>query len=184
MFVQLSIELITKAIKLFCKKNGVEMKAKDAEKILSSLVEDDSVEKHFFCGATCVKSKRTCMKEVDDEDAHCYVHDPDRKCKGTTIKGKSCRSVAKVGEDYCSRHHDQGERSGKGKKRVILEQDESASEDESVPKKRSPKKPSKKETKKSKYTHTSEYVVDSEVRRNLPREPQKNIRRIPKKLKK
>jgi hypothetical protein len=175
MFVQLSIELITKAIKLFCKKNGVEMKAKDVEKILSSLVEDDSVEKHFFCGATCVKSKRTCMKEVDDEDAHCYVHDPDRKCKGTTIKGENCRSVAKVGEDYCHRHHDQGGRSGKGKatkqpmkreligvNKSFLRPDDSSEEEEP---------PKKKKSKESKP------VVSSEDEENVSEEEETRKKR-------
>jgi hypothetical protein len=159
MYVQLTIELITKAIQLFCQK---EIKEKDARKICESLAEDDDVEKHHFCEATCVKSKRTCMKKVEDHGMHCYVHDPDRKCHGITLKGDRCRSVAKVGEMYCTKHHDQGGRSGKGKKQAIVEQDESTSEDELAPRKKSPKKPSKKETKKSKSTHTSEDVVDSE----------------------
>jgi hypothetical protein len=181
MHVQLNIELITKTIQLFCQK---EIKEKDARKICESLAEDDDVEKHHFCGATCVKSKRTCMKEVDDHGMHCHVHDPDRKCKGTTIKGVNCRSVAKIGEDYCNRHHDQGGRSGKGRKRVIVEQDESASEDEPVLNKKSPRKASKKETKKSKSTHTSEYVVDSEEESLSDEEsapPKKNKKRPSKK---
>ncbi|KAF8923262.1 hypothetical protein BGZ52_010031, partial [Haplosporangium bisporale] len=59
-YVQLTIKLITKAIKLFCKE---EINKKDAKKICKSLAKDDEVEKHYFCRATCTKSKHICMKE-------------------------------------------------------------------------------------------------------------------------
>ncbi|KAF9299782.1 hypothetical protein BG003_003578, partial [Podila horticola] len=95
MYVQLTIELITKAIKLFCKE---EINKKDAKKICKSLVKDDEVEKHTFCEAICTKSKLICLKKVDEDGMFCYVHDPKRKCHGTTKKGDRCGSVAKAGE--------------------------------------------------------------------------------------
>ncbi|KAG0007684.1 hypothetical protein BGZ81_004656, partial [Podila clonocystis] len=104
MYIQLTIELIAKAIELFCTKRGVEMNAKDAKKIYSSLAGDDDLVKHYFCEAKC-KSKNICMKEVGDEGMLCHVHDPNHKCQGKTIKGERCGNVAKVGEDYCWRHH-------------------------------------------------------------------------------
>ncbi|KAF9302541.1 hypothetical protein BG003_002360, partial [Podila horticola] len=130
MYVQLTIELITKAIKLFCKE---EISKKDAKKICKSLAMDDEVEKHYFCGATCTKSKRICMKEVKEEDMQCHVHDPERKCHGITIKGNKCGSVASRGGEYCRRHLEQVE---PRKKRHVKSEVESP--------------------------HTPEYVVDSE----------------------
>ncbi|KAG9068281.1 hypothetical protein KI688_011876 [Linnemannia hyalina] len=106
-YVQLTIELITKAFETFSSKKGVEFNKKDANKIFKALDEDDEVERYYFCGEKCTKSKRKCMKEVDDEGMHCYVHDPARKCQGTTIKGANCGSVAKLGETYCGRHREQ-----------------------------------------------------------------------------
>ncbi|KAI1311899.1 hypothetical protein EDD11_003261 [Mortierella claussenii] len=104
MYVQLTVELVTMAVKLFCKRKGMEMEKKDAKKVFASLVDDDDVVKHYFCGVTCKKSRRACMKEVDDDDSYCHVHDPDRKCSGTTTKGIRCGSAAKSGEEYCWRH--------------------------------------------------------------------------------
>ncbi|KAG9069621.1 hypothetical protein KI688_010525 [Linnemannia hyalina] len=75
--VQLTIELITKAFEAFCYKKGVEFNKKDANKIFKALDEDEEVERYYFCGAKCAKSKRDCMREVD-EGMHCYVHDPAR----------------------------------------------------------------------------------------------------------
>ncbi|KAF9367125.1 hypothetical protein CPB97_006300, partial [Podila verticillata] len=64
MYVQLTVELITMVIQLFCKE---EIKEKDARKICKSLAKDDEVEKHHFCGTTCTKSERICMKEVEKD---------------------------------------------------------------------------------------------------------------------
>ncbi|KAF9200942.1 hypothetical protein BGZ59_003012, partial [Podila verticillata] len=130
MYVQLTIELIAKAIKLFCKE---EINKKDAKKICKSLAKDDEVEKHYFCGATCTKSKHICMKEVKEEDMQCYVHDPEHKCHGITIKGNKCGSVAGRGGEYCHRHLEQVEPQ---KKRHVKSEVEAP--------------------------HTPEYVVDSE----------------------
>jgi hypothetical protein len=101
MYVQLTIELITKAVELFC---GKTIKEKKARKICKFLAEDDEVEKHHFCGTTCTGSKNLCMKEVEEDGMQCYVHNPERKCHGITNKGDRCGSVAKAGLEYC-RHH-------------------------------------------------------------------------------
>ncbi|KAG9073396.1 hypothetical protein KI688_001191 [Linnemannia hyalina] len=106
-YVQLTIKLITKAFETFSSKKGEEFNKKDANKIFKALDEDEEVERYYFCGAKCTKSKRKCMKEVDDEGMHCYVHNPARKCQGTTIKGANCGSVAKLGQTYYGRHQDQ-----------------------------------------------------------------------------
>ncbi|KAI1289075.1 hypothetical protein EDD11_009439 [Mortierella claussenii] len=100
------------AVKLFCNRKGMEMQKKDAKKVFALLADDDEVVKHYFCGAICTTSRRTCMKEVDDNDRHCYLHDPDRKCRGYTLKGDLCGSVAKVGEEYCRRHRVVAENEG------------------------------------------------------------------------
>ncbi|KAG0080050.1 hypothetical protein BGZ93_003030, partial [Podila epicladia] len=104
MYVQLTIELITQAMKLFSQLTGAELTQKQAKMVYKSLVKDDNVDKHYFCGAICTKSQNICMKEVKEESMHCYVHDPENKCQGVTLKGQPCGSVAKVGEDYCYRH--------------------------------------------------------------------------------
>ncbi|KAI1288275.1 hypothetical protein EDD11_010048 [Mortierella claussenii] len=164
MYVQLTIGLITKAIEHFCTKKGMEMNARDAKKIVKMLSKDDEVDKHFFCEATCVKSKHICMKKVDDEDALCYVHDPNRKCQGKTKKGDRCGSVAKVGEKYCGRHRHAKEENSqktpikntktfakkKTKKNMKNQDEDESSEDELV------------SHKKSHKPHSPEDVVDSE----------------------
>ncbi|KAF9975352.1 hypothetical protein BGZ75_000561, partial [Mortierella antarctica] len=185
MYVQLTIELITKAIELFCKKD---VKKKDAKKVYASLVEDDEVDKHYFCGAICTKSKNVCMKQVDGEGKHCNVHDPSRKCQGFTVKGEKCGSVAKMGETHCWRHRGQEEytekRTTKGatprkfqkfteeeKRRFVLHPDyvdpeeithDSASDDETSSDEDTPDPKGKTVKKKSSGLHTPEYVVDSE----------------------
>ncbi|KAI1287854.1 hypothetical protein EDD11_010194 [Mortierella claussenii] len=170
MYVQLTIELVAKAVKLFCSKKKVEMNAKDAKKVFASLVDDNDVAKYFFCEAICKTSKRTCMKEVGDKDMQCHVHDPARKCHGTTALGKSCGSVSKAGEDYCWRHRVVAEKEGSQKrgakktyKKISKEnikkfplhptcdsEEQESSEDEPAPRR------------KSRKPHTPEYVVDSE----------------------
>lgn len=140
MYVQLTIELITKAIELFCKK---EVKKRDARKVYASLVEDVEVEKHYFCGTICIKSKNVCMKQVDEEDKRCHVHDPNRKCQGFTVKGEKCGSVAKMGDTHCWRH--------RGKE----EYTEKRTTKRATPKRKTVEK-------KSPGLHTPEYVVDSE----------------------
>jgi hypothetical protein len=67
MYIQLTFKAISNAFKTLCSKKKVDFNKKDAEKMFKLLAEDDEVEKHYFCGAECVKSKRACMKEVDDE---------------------------------------------------------------------------------------------------------------------
>jgi hypothetical protein len=106
MYVKFTIQLVTEVIKLFCQKKEVDLNVKDAENIFKSLDEDDDVDKHYFCEAKCITSKRICMKKVDDRGMYCYIHDPDRKCQGNTMSGARCGSVAKVGETHCRRHRD------------------------------------------------------------------------------
>ncbi|KAG0010330.1 hypothetical protein BGZ82_003496, partial [Podila clonocystis] len=160
MYVELNIELITKVIGLLCNK---EIKAKYAKKICKSLAMDDDVEKYHFCGATCTKSKRICMKEVKEEGLLCHVHDPERKCQGVTLKGDRCGGVAKVSEMFCFRHREDGEnapkkstyKSKKSKKaKEIVESsendEESACEEDITHKRKRSKKDKKRESKKSK----------------------------------
>jgi hypothetical protein len=106
-YVQLTIEFVAQVIEVFCQKKEMEVNKKDIKKAYSSLVNDNAVEKTFFCGAECTKSKLPCMKKVDDDGMSCHVHDPKRKCQGTTVKGANCGSVAKLGETHCKRHQDQ-----------------------------------------------------------------------------
>ncbi|KAG9062289.1 hypothetical protein KI688_006621 [Linnemannia hyalina] len=157
-YVQLTIELITKAFETFSSKKGVEFNKKDANKIFKALDEDEEVERYYFCGAKCIKSKRKCMKEVDDEGMHCYVHDPARKCQGTTIKGANCGSVAKLGQTYCGRHQDQ---------------------DRGHIKRSNNKAPVDKRTKSSralKKTHTSKFVSSDDDMTSEDEEPKKRKR--------
>jgi hypothetical protein len=157
-YVQLTIELITKAFETFSSKKGVEFNKKDANKIFKALDEDEEVERYYFCGAKCTKSKRKCMKEVDDEGMHCYVHDPARKCQGTTIKGANCGSVAKLGQTYCGRHQDQ---------------------DRGHIKRSNNKAPVDKRTKSSKAlkkTHTSKFVSSDDDMTSEDEEPKKRKR--------
>ncbi|KAG9060723.1 hypothetical protein KI688_009769 [Linnemannia hyalina] len=157
-YVQLTIELITKAFETFSSKKGVEFTKKDANKIFKALDEDEGVERYYFCGAKCTKSKRKCMKEVDDEGMHCYVHDPARKCQGTTIKGANCGSVAKLGETYCGRHREQHKGHMKSSKN---------------------KAPANKRTKSSKITkktHTPEFVPSDDDMTSEDEEPKKRKR--------
>ncbi|KAF9536318.1 hypothetical protein EC957_011580, partial [Mortierella hygrophila] len=101
------MEFVAQVIEVFCHKKKMEMNKKDINKVYSSLVDDDTVEKAFFCGVECAKSKLPCMKKVECDEMFCYVHDPAHKCQGTTIKGANCRSVAKSGETHCKHHRDQ-----------------------------------------------------------------------------
>ncbi|KAK3804501.1 MAG: hypothetical protein JOS17DRAFT_781681 [Linnemannia elongata] len=113
----LAIEPVSKAIKLFCNKRGVEMKEKDAKRIFSALVEDENVHKQHFCGATCPKSKRICMKEEDGKD---------KKPKSQEI----AVDVEVESED---------DKNSKSAKRVVLSSSDESSQDEKPPKKTSKK---------------------------------------------
>ncbi|KAG9068934.1 hypothetical protein KI688_011230 [Linnemannia hyalina] len=97
-YVQLTIELITKAFETFSSKKGVEFNKKDANKIFKALDEDEEVERYYFCGEKCTKSKRKCMKEVDDEGMHCYVHDPARNNNNVPVdkRTKSSKALKKT----------------------------------------------------------------------------------------
>ncbi|KAG9067647.1 hypothetical protein KI688_011234 [Linnemannia hyalina] len=157
-YVQLTIELITKAFETFSSKKGVEFNKKDANKIFKALDEDEEVERYYFCGEKCTKSKRKCMKEVDDEGMHCYVHDPARKCQGTTIKGANCGSVAKLGQTYCGRHQDQD-------RGYIKRSNNNAPVDKRT-----------KSSKALKKTHTSKFVSSDDDMTSEDEEPKKRKR--------
>ncbi|KAG9067643.1 hypothetical protein KI688_012428 [Linnemannia hyalina] len=157
-YVQLTIELITKAFETFSSKKGVEFTKKDANKIFKALDEDEEVERYYFCGEKCTKSKRKCMKEVDDEGIHCYVHDPARKCQGTTIKGANCGSVAKLGQTYCGRHQDQD-------RGYIKRSNNNAPVDKRT-----------KSSKALKKTHTSKFVSSDDDMTSEDEEPKKRKR--------
>lgn len=103
MHVQLTIELVSKVLEHLCTMNNMNISKKDAKKVFAAVVGDDEVEKYYFCGARC-KSKRACMREVPGEGHRCHVHDPERKCKGVTKKGKACNSVVKKDLEYCWQH--------------------------------------------------------------------------------
>jgi hypothetical protein len=109
MFVELTADLIATIVGAFCDRRDIVPKRKDFKKVFSTIVQDDDVEKFYFCEATCVGSGEPCMRQVSDEESYCHFHDPASKCKGTTIKGENCRSVAKIGEDYCKRHQEDDE---------------------------------------------------------------------------
>lgn len=148
MYVQLT-EIVSKAAKLFCNFTGAELKKKHVKRIIKALVDDDNLQKHYFCDAKCVSSERICMRKVDDEGMYCHVHDPDRKCQGNAMSGVRCRSVAKVGETHCRRHLDQAGRHVKRSTKVST-----SSEDER------PAKKVKRDAKKTKNRHTP---VDSDA---------------------
>ena len=138
-------------------------KTKDVKKVFARLVDADAVKKYFFCEVICTTSKRVCMNEVEEEGLRCHVHDPERKCKGRTIKGAKCLSVAKKGEEYCWRHLSATPQQRSTKSQAKADEKsgtsmEEASSDEDVP----PRKKSASKKKASKQPKSPEYVVDSE----------------------
>ncbi|KAF9370304.1 hypothetical protein CPB97_002870 [Podila verticillata] len=152
MYVQLTIKLITKAIQLFCKE---EIKEKEARKICKSLAKDDELEKHYFCGTTCTKSKHICMKEVDDDE------DDEASEDGSVSEDAD----AKPHKKRHSKKHSKKVKKNKSKKSKVKEIVESSEEDEgsvsedddAVPHK---KKHSKKHSKMIKKSKAKEIVQD------------------------
>lgn len=106
MFVELTADLIASIVGAFCERRDIVPKRKDFKKVLNTIVQDDDVEKFYFCEATCVGSGEPCMRQVSDEGSHCHFHDPALKCKGIKLDENPCGAVANKDSDFCWRHQE------------------------------------------------------------------------------
>lgn len=107
MFVELTADLIASIVGAFCERRDIVPKRKDFKKVFNTIVQDDDVEKFYFCEATCVGSGEPCMRQVSDEESYCHFHDPDFRCKGTKLDETPCGAVANKDSDFCWRHQEE-----------------------------------------------------------------------------
>jgi hypothetical protein len=107
MYAKFTINLVETILACICKNVGIDRKNVNAKEIFKKVCKED-IGAFYFCGTVC-KSGKECIKEVASEGMHCYMHDPDRKCQGTTVHGKPCGRIAKIDEDFCCQHRDAGE---------------------------------------------------------------------------
>jgi hypothetical protein len=93
------------------------------------------------------------LKEVEKEGMHCHLHDPKRKCKGSTKKGAKCGGVTKKGEEYCWRHL------GEKKSKVMVNDDYPSDYDSDLQYEEEVAPPKKSQKKKSKVISSDEEEV-------------------------
>jgi tRNA-binding EMAP/Myf-like protein len=153
MYVKITIELVEGLLRVFCGKRGLEPKSKEVQRVFAAVANAGDVKKYFFCEAKCVSSKKRCLKEVEKEGMHCHLHDPKRKCKGSTKKGAKCGGVTKKGEEYCWRHL------GEKKSKVMVNDDYPSDYDSDLQYEEEVAPPKKSQKKKSKVISSDEEEV-------------------------
>jgi hypothetical protein len=140
MYVELTPELVAAIVGAFCDRRDIVSKRKDFKKVFNTIVQDDDVEKLYFCEVVCAGSGQPCMRQVADEESYCHFHDPAFKCNGTKLDGNACRAIAKRGTDFCRRHEIDEEKevckkSKKNKNKRYSDSDDLSEDKVSVPKK-------------------------------------------------
>ena len=109
MYAELTPDLIATIVSAFCDRRDILPTRRDFKKVFQTIVQDDDVEKFYFCEATCAGSGQPCMRQVPDAESYCHFHDPAFKCNGKKLDGNPCGSVARKDANYCWRHEEKDE---------------------------------------------------------------------------